>query len=200
MVIERRVRTERAVDACTRSSSGVGRVSWARTLLPVPVSWLDGDTAIDRGYPKPYSPEQMRDWMRQVKLIHEYMAEDRTLPFEDRRLTRCQAAPTSPDERVLGETYRALFRDDGSTAIRASLNEAGRLEVDAGRHRVHYAREEGVEVLPVWVSTPTEADARRVAVQCRDAVERTDPNLEASYRTPGERTPTQERPTRGRDR
>jgi hypothetical protein len=151
-------------------------------MLPVPVTWLDGSTPIERGYPKPYTPDQMREWMRQVAAINRCLAEDRHLPVEQRRLERYQTSPADAEERALGETYRTLFRDDGPNAIRASLDASGRLEIDQGRHRVHYAREQGAAVLPVWVSTPTAADATRLAARCRAATDRVDPALSETYR------------------
>jgi len=140
-----------------------------RVLLPIPLDQIESGAPIDTSYPKPYRPEDMRRWARDAMDMERARATGR--PSEGRDAHRLEAS------------HRALMGDPAN-AIRLDLV-PGRstLTIDNGRHRVHYAREAGLDHVPAWVSCPDPEALRRFEAATLAQARERNPDLVAAYRT-----------------
>jgi hypothetical protein len=150
-----------------------------QVLLPMSPLGLEGATPIDSGYPKQYSPAEMRSWMLDVDRVHRAAALDSARPVPSWRLEQWNRRPATADQRQLGTVYRRLFSPTPE-AIHADLLPDGPLELQNGRRRVFYAQDVGVASVPVWVrGEPAAVERLRRSVE--SDVSRSQPGVTAAY-------------------
>jgi hypothetical protein len=146
-------------------------------------SRLTGQTRIEPGYPKDYTPEQMRMWADDMARLN------RTSPAELSRLQALAPDQRSPEEQRMLVVHDAYLTDN-THAIKGSLRPDGKVELDSGRHRAAYMVERGVDPVPVWVWAREQRQLDDLRAQC-DAERRRAPEAV--------RAPLPEQ-SRGRDR
>jgi hypothetical protein len=119
----------------------------ALVLIPNPDRLLIGATQIGDGYPRSYTPEQMRTWARDLEHLF------RTSRAERDALLRGTREDLSPDAAALRAVYENYFLEP-DRGIKGELQADGRVELFGGRHRAAYMVERGTHPVPVWVSCP----------------------------------------------
>lgn len=133
----------------------------------MPTSALQVSAEIAFESPKGYSQLELQEIAATVPAIYDRIADGWTGPqFLNLRLSHDQ------NERRLGDTYAALFRDAPSSQPLAAAYDGTDLVVDKGNHRIRAAQSIGVPVLPVWVSAPDVAQLDRVERACNRRIER----------------------------
>jgi hypothetical protein len=118
-------------------------------LIDEPRRVLDGATPIEPGYPRDYSPDEMRSWATDLERYY------RT-PVED--LARWRAAPPeslAPEQQRVVAVYDKFFVAS-ERGIKGTLREDGKVELRGGRHRAAYLMERGTTPIPVWVTARDE--------------------------------------------
>lgn len=150
-----------------------------RVLVLVPPSppLLRGATPIEPGYPRSYTAGDMRAIASDLDEIYRAHEEDCRHPIGSHRMDRItrRDPPVTPRDKELANTYDKFFRDP-ATGVRGSLGADGRVELDAGRHRAHYAMQQGVPV-PVWVSSPDAEKLENFRKDCSEAIRASRPDL-----------------------
>lgn len=123
---------------------------------------LEGATRIEPGYPRDYTEEQMRGWLRDLDAVLDLP------PREQERLRQADPAMLTDRERAL-RTAQSKFLDNPEHGIKGDLRPDGVVELEGGRHRTAYARDEGLTAIPVWVSGSDRelADLERTAAMRR---------------------------------
>jgi hypothetical protein len=140
---------------------------------------LEGAIPIDSGYPKQYSPAEMRNWMLDVDGVHRAAALDSARPVPRWRLEQWSREPSTAEQRQLGAAYRKLFTPTPE-AIHADLLPNGHLELQNGRRRVFYAQDVGLPTVPVWIRGEP-GSVERLCRSVESDVSRTQPGLAAAY-------------------
>jgi hypothetical protein len=129
-------------------------------LIPRPQDRLLDTTRIEAGYPRQYTPEQMRDWAADMSryddMSPEGLARLRSLPGD-------QLSPEQ--QRILDVEHYYLEEPD--RGIKGSLRSDGTVEINGGRHRAGYMIEQGVDRVPVWVSAASERELESFDAQCQ---------------------------------
>lgn len=157
-----------------------------RQLIRVPLSRLDGATPIGPGYPKCWTPEQMRGWADDLDRLN------RTTPEELERWRRVEPETLSPEQRRLLEVH-AKYYGDTVDRLKGSLREDGTVGLDNGGHRLAYVQERGVESAPVWVSAADQRELDRLSADCEREVTRQGATMPGERRPlPGDRPPNHE--------
>jgi hypothetical protein len=128
-------------------------------LIPRPDTRLRGSTTIEPGYPKPYTPEQMREWADDLDRYN------RTPPADRDRWRALADDQLTPDQRRVVAVHDTYFTE-ASRGIKGSLRDDGTVELDGGRHRAGYMLERDVDPIPVWVSAPDERQLDAFEAQC----------------------------------
>ncbi len=144
-------------------------------LVTRPGERLRESSTIEPGYPKPYTPEQMRAWADDLDRYNRTSAADRE---------RWRALP---DEQLTPEQRRVVavhdtYLTDAPRGIKGSLRDDGTVELDGGRHRAGYMLERDVDPIPVWVSAPDQRRLDAFETQCNRERPRARP--EAAEREP----------------
>ena len=120
-------------------------------LIDSPRRLLDGATPIERGYPRGYTPDEMRSWAADL---------ERYYPPPAAELARWRSAPSetlTPDERRVVTVYEKYFVA-AERGIKGTLRDDGKIELSGGRHRAAYLMEQGTTPIPVWVSAREERE------------------------------------------
>ena len=102
-------------------------------------------TLIEPGYPRDYTPEQMRTWADDLQRLH------RTSAAELDAWRATAPEQLTPEQRRTLAVRNHYFTEP-SRGIVGSLLPDGRVQIDQGRHRAGYLIERGVDPVPVWVS------------------------------------------------
>jgi hypothetical protein len=141
-----------------------------RSLVLVPPfpQLFAGTTPVGPGYPRTYTPQEMRAWAVGAERLDRVMDADRSLPAGQRRLDRWLATPRDQlpaDARAAVDAFRKLHADPGA-GIRGTLRSDGKVELEGGRHRAHYLVERGASPVPVWVDCPDAARLEHYRRQC----------------------------------
>jgi hypothetical protein len=128
-------------------------------LVTDPRSRLDGSTLIEPGYPRDYTPAEMRTWAEDLERLY------RTPPEEVERWR------SLPPEALAPEQQRALTAHDKyfvepDRGIKGSLREDGTVELAGGRHRAGYLLERGTSPIPVWVTAPDQRQLDEFRQRC----------------------------------
>src|SRR4051794_10999574 len=142
------------------TASADSRVPRRLVLIPRAQARLVDTTRIEPGYPKGYTPEQMRGWAEDVKQYNN------TSPEELARLRSTSPAWLSPDQQRLLDVEHYYF-EEPDRGIKGSLRPDQTVEIDGGRHRAGYMVEQGVDPVPVWVSAPSERELEDFDAQCQ---------------------------------
>lgn len=151
-----------------------------------------GATRIEPGYPKDYTPEQMRGWAEDVDHLN------RVSPAELDRWQMLAPEQLTPEQRrVL--VARDTYYGDSDARLKGSLREDGTVEMDNGSHRVWYMQERGVDPIPVWVSSPDERRLDRFSEQCERELQQTREAAPARVDPPPRTSMDQQREQGGRD-
>jgi hypothetical protein len=148
-------------------------------LVPPSRGLLAGSTPIGAGYPRDYTPQQMRAWSDDLARLYRTAEADRARPAGQRRLDVWRATPRdqlSPDARRVVELHDKLFVS-ADRGIKGSLRPDGSVELDGGRHRAHYLLERGTEPVPVWVRSSDPQQVEDFRARCHAEVARSRPEL-----------------------
>jgi hypothetical protein len=140
---------------------------------------LVGATPIRPGYPRQFTPQEMRAWADDLARLYQTVEADRALPPGQRRLAVWLGAPRdqlTPEAQRVVEVHEKLLSEAGR-GISGSLLDDGRVGLATGRHRAHYALERGSGPVPVWVSCADDARLQAFRATCHAAVERSRPDL-----------------------
>jgi hypothetical protein len=123
---------------------------------------LTGDLRIDAQYQRDYTPEQMRRWAHDVEQL-------RTLPQGELQhwLSVPREERTGDQNRLLDSSLRFLDPNEG---IKGDLRADGIVELQGGCHRAAYLMEQGVDPVPVWVSSRDSARLTALRQQCEREV------------------------------
>jgi hypothetical protein len=159
----------------------------ARALLLIPPSrqlFVDAEP-IEPGYPRQYTPAEMRAWSDDLARLYRTVEQDRTLPPSQRRLDAWLATP--PD-RLPADARGALAARDHllsepDRGIKGSLRADGRVELRGGRHRAHYILERQGDPVPVWVDCPDAQRLEQFRAACETSVARSRPDLRMAERS-----------------
>src|SRR3954451_22768483 len=116
-------------------------------LVTQPRSRLAGATTIDPGYPRNYTPDDMRMWAEDLERLYATSPSD---------LARWRSL--APDHLTLEQRRTLVVQDKYFTeperGINGSLRDERTVDLDRGRHRAGYLLERGIDPIPVWVSAP----------------------------------------------
>jgi hypothetical protein len=129
-------------------------------LIPYPSERVVGATRIEPGYPRQYTPDEMRAWANDLKQSYA------TSPDELQRLGSAPPQLLTDEQRRILDVHNHLF-NDASTGIKGSLRPDGRVELDGGRHRAGYLLEQGINPMPVWVSAPDQRQLDDFTSRCQ---------------------------------
>ena len=148
-------------------------------LVPPSRALLPDAEPIGAGYPRDYTPDEMRRWADDLDQLYKVAEEDRSLPPGERRLDRWAAADRSqlPDDARRVMDAHDKFLADSGPGIKGALREDGTVELYGGKHRAHYIMERGGEPVPVWVSSRDPAALERFEEGSRVALESSRPEL-----------------------
>jgi hypothetical protein len=134
-------------------------------LIPYPSERVVGATRIEPGYPRQYTPDEMRGWANDLKRSYA------TSPDELQRLGSAPPQLLTDEQRRILDVHNHLF-NDASTGIKGSLRPDGRVELDGGRHRAGYLLEQGINPMPVWVSAPDQRQLDDFTSRCQEDLAR----------------------------
>src|SRR5436305_5923995 len=101
-------------------------------LVPPSARLIRGAQPIGAGYPRDYTPAQMRAWADDLDRLYRAREQGRAL---DPR------APAVSDKLL----------KDPDRGIKGALLPDGTVDLRGGRHRAHYMMERGDVPVPVWV-------------------------------------------------
>ncbi len=133
----------------------------SRTLMP------DAEP-IGPGYPRDYTPEDMRRWADDLAHLYRVAEADGRMPADDRRVVETR-------DKLMTEAHRG---------IKGSLRDDGTIDLTGGRHRAHYIIERGTDPVPVWVTARDPAALERFSEDCRTSLQRSRPDLARSSLQP----------------
>ena len=136
----------------------------ALVLIPDPERLLTGTTQIGAGYPRSYTPEEMRRWARDLERLL------RTSRAERAVLLRTTREELSPDAGALRAVYDNCFGEP-DRGVKGELQADGRVELSGGRHRAAYMVERGTYPVPVWVSCRESEHLERFRDTCHAVVD-----------------------------
>jgi hypothetical protein len=123
-------------------------------LVPPAVVRIEESTPIGPGYPKEYTAREMREWAEASERLEQVLEQDRVRSAARKRLSGWLADPVTqltPEQQRLVASYQQLYVDRAK-GISGTLNDRGRLVLDAGKHRTYYLCERAGASVPTWVS------------------------------------------------
>jgi hypothetical protein len=137
-------------------------------LIPRPRERLVGARGIEPGYPRDYTPEQMRQWAGDLDRLN------RTAPEELERWQRTAPEQLTPEQQRSLVAYTKYY-GDSDARLTGSLLPDGTVDLTNGHHRVAYLQEQGVEPVPVWVAATDQRELDRFTAECERELARQSP-------------------------
>ena len=130
-----------------------------RQLVRIPITRLTGAHRIEPGYPKSYTPEQMRAWADDLNRLNH------TSPEELQRLRTAPLDLLNDEQRARVAAYN-MYYGDGESRLKGSLRDDGSVELENGSHRVAYMEDRSVDSVPVWVWANDTNRLERFRAEC----------------------------------